>query len=385
MVIPSRAEARTGCGAHDVPAQTRGRTWATPWPPARIAGGRHCTSLRCSTYRVATCRICQPFEYERSVMRRTNVALRMLRLLPASLVLVLTPAMVWAQSPPAEEQPLQQTPPPNQVADVEAPTPLDETKAQSKGFSGVLSGSTTAGREIGAGFVDIGARGSFFDISGSDRDGAGGGVGVAGHILADLGFGAMSARVEGMGQLGGSSAGLELQYTGGIAIGVRAPTRYVSPFFRLGLGGGIVRNDRFTFWSFQLPEGELGVHAGTKGVFVSVGALAGVTLGGRLLMGNEGRRPLGTAPHLGARATLGISKFVATATWRRIFEKQNLPESPVDTVEGALCVTLAKDVGFSVCADGRALRGDLGYPAGFRESTTFYGGISLSLGAAGTP
>jgi hypothetical protein len=235
---------------------------------------------------------------------------------------------------------------------------------------------------MGAAVAQIGLRGMFQGTRGADRDVPIGGAGLGGWLFAVGGADHFAGRMEFRGHIGGSGGGLDGQYGGDFAGGVRLPLGPFALLARIGTGGEIFGNGKLLWWTYRLPEGDAGVHFGDGPVFVEATGLAGITLGGNFLLGDEGSRKIGTAGHAGARATLGVQPFVATATWRRTFESQNGPATPLDALDGGLCVVFGRYAGLSLCAEGRILRGAATYPNGTTaDGTVYYSGLTFGVGA----
>lgn len=240
----------------------------------------------------------------------------------------------------------------------------------------------SSGSLMGAAVAQIGLRGMIQSTSGADRDVPIGGAGLGGWLFAVGGADHFSGRMELREHIGGSGAGLDGQYGGDLAAGLRLPLGPFALVARLGTGGEILGNGKLLWWTYRLPEADAGFHVGDGRVFFEATGLGGVTLGGNFLVGDEGARKIGTAGHAGARATLGIQPFVATASYRRIFESQNGPATPIDALDGATCAIVGDWAGLAICAEGRIFRGEAGYPGGAtRESTVYYGGLTIALGA----
>lgn len=307
-----------------------------------------------------------------------------MRLFSIACLPVLFASSAWAQvaAPPAQTtrpptpilegiddqgMPVQQVPPPP------APAPVEATKPQSK-----LIGAG----DMGAMVVQIGLRGMAQDVRGSDHDGLIAGAGLNGWLFANFGLKSLSVRIESRSLLGGSGGGFDGQYGGDISAGARLGLgESFALLARLGVSGHVLGNGRLLWWGIALPEADVGLHTGHGRFFFETTGLAGITLGGNFLVGDEGQRKIGTAPHLGARATFGLRPLVATLTWRHIFEAQHAPETPLDSVDAGLCLVFGKVAGIALCGDGRMLRGRVGLPGStFSDATVLYGGISLSLG-----
>lgn len=265
--------------------------------------------------------------------------------------------------------PVQQVPPPPPPAPAEAPAKKSKVKI-GEGDMGTM-------------VVQVGIRGMAQDVRGTDHDGLIAGAGLGAWIFANFGVKSLSLRLESRSHLGGSGGGFDGQYGGDISAGGRLGLgESFALLARIGASGHILGNGRLLWWGVALPETDVGLQVGHGRFFFETTGLAGITLGGNYLAGDDGQRKIGTAPHLGARATLGLRPLVATVTWRHIFEGQHAPETPLDSVDGGLCLVFGKLAGVALCGDGRVMRGQVGFPNGaFSESTVLYGGISLSLGA----
>jgi len=278
--------------------------------------------------------------------------------------------------------PVDQVMAPAQTVAPRDPPPAEAPTTPAAAPSKPSSSRSSAG-DMGAFAAQLGLRGVLQDVSGTDRDGTLGGAGFGGWLFANLGVGSLTTRMEFRSHLGGSGGGIDGQYGLDLSFGGRLRLGdHAALLGRLGASGHILGNGRLLWWGIALPETDLGLQVADGRFFFEATGLGGITLGGNYLVGEEGQRKLGTAPHLGGRATLGLRPLVATVTWRHIFEGQNEPATPLDSVDGGLCLVFAKVAGVAVCADGRVFKGAVGYPNGaFADSTVLYGGISLSLGA----
>lgn len=309
---------------------------------------------------------------------------------------LLAAAAVCTLAQPASAQqalpPLPQTPPETEpqpvrkVAPVEPSAPIDlDTPPPSPPPTPPVEKKSKRGKEsdMGALAASIGLRGMAQQLSGTDHDGLIGGAGLGGWLFATLGTGGLSARLESRSQIGGSGGGLDGQYGGDLSFGPRlALSNHFALLARLGASGRILGNGRLLWWTINLPELDLGAQAAAGRFFFEATGLAGITLGGNYLAGDEGQRKIGTAPHVGARATLGLQPFVVTASWRHILEGQHAPETPLDSLDLGACIVFAKYAGVAACADGRVLSGTVRFPTGtFGDTTALYGGLSISIGA----
>lgn len=233
-----------------------------------------------------------------------------------------------------------------------------------------------------AAIAQIGLRGMVQSTSGADRDVPIGGAGLGAWFFAAFGANHLAGRMDFREHIGGSGAGLDGQYAGDLAAGLRLPLGSFALLVRAGTGGEILGNGKLLWWTYRLPEADAGFHVGDGSFFAEATGIAGVTLGGNFLVGDEGARKIGTAGHAGARATLGLQPFIATASWRRIFESQSGPATPLDALDGATCAVIGHFVGFTICAEGRVLRGAAGFPGGrVADGTVYYAGLTLGVGA----
>ena len=331
--------------------------------------------------------------------------------LSTCLVLVLGAGRALAQGqpgPPSDPEPAEQAP--LELATGEAPlgqakpnseNPKDETKAvASEPLSEndepiedppVPEEDDDAYGDRGGmhGFELIALRGALSHASvGGDSD-QGYGFLLVNRSLIFGSSDAFSYRALAAGDIGGGTGGFEGALRGEAAFGLQA---YVSgrhgAFLRAGARAEMLGNDVFYQSLLMLPDAQLGYQHMTSGHGFELGARAGAGVAGRHNAA-EYRRALGSSIVYGAFLNYGRESFELGASWVRIDGQKDEPSSPVDIVEGTLCVSgelEAPDVPVALCADGRYARGEVQARGGsaIRSADVLYAGITLGIGGSTT-
>jgi hypothetical protein len=84
-----------------------------------------------------------------------------------------------------------------------------------------------------------------------------------------------------------------------------------------------------------------------------------------------------------------VGPLTATAEWLRIDDVNHQPGTPVDAIDGQVCLSTGrakKETGLGLCFDGRYTHGDVlfGSPIQVNSATSTYFGITIGFGFAQT-
>ncbi len=239
------------------------------------------------------------------------------------------------------------------------------------------------------GFELITLRGAFSRASIDDASDSGIGFLLANRSLIFGASDALSYRAFAAGDIGGGTGGFEGQLRGEAAFGLQA---YLSgrhgAFLRAGARGEMLGNDVFYQSLIMLPDAQLGYqHMNSEHGF-ELGARAGAGVAGRHNVGGF-RRALGSSIVYGAFLNYGREHFELGASWVRIDGQKDEPSSPVDIVDGTLCLSgelESPDVPVALCADGRYARGEVQLRGGsaIRSADVIYAGVTLGIGGSTT-
>jgi hypothetical protein len=151
------------------------------------------------------------------------------------------------------------------------------------------------------------------------------------------------------------------------------------PFARMGLAYQIMGNNKFYRSYVELPRGEVGYQLLTSGALVEVSGRAGLVLGGRYYTGDHAQRRIDSELEWGGSATVQLDPLRLHASAMRIEAHQTGPGTPIDQLDGAVCLNPWK--GLLLCGHGSYHRGDVELPGGrFQESTATYLGGTLGYG-----
>ncbi len=239
------------------------------------------------------------------------------------------------------------------------------------------------------GFELITLRGALSRASVGDESDSGIGFLLANRSLIFGSSDALSYRAFAAGDIGGGTGGFEGQLRGEAAFGLQA---YLSgrhgAFLRAGARGEMLGNDVFYQSLIMLPDAQLGYqHMNSEHGF-ELGARAGAGVAGRHNAGGF-RRALGSSIVYGAFLNYGREHFELGASWVRIDGQKDEPSSPVDLVEGMLCLSgelESPEVPVALCADGRYARGEVQLRGGsaIRNADVIYAGVTLGIGGSTT-
>lgn len=275
-------------------------------------------------------------------------------------------AQPYQPYPPQQWQPYPQYPPYGQPSYPQQPPPqpppTPEDKEKDKGWPGV-----------------IGVRGSLLSVKGSDHDGVTSGATFT--LVTDMHQTKDHVTWHGsfIGGLGGGTGGVEGGLGMGLAGGFRANFGDEhGPFARVGAMGELWGNDRFYFSRLELPMAELGYQYLTldDSFLLELGGRAAPILGGRYDVGDNARRETSGGYEWGGYLSLHSHYGRLDVGYNRIELPTKKVDSPIDTIRGDACATIAKHVG--ICVDGHFLRGDIVMPDNsVSKATTFYAGLTI--------
>jgi hypothetical protein len=225
----------------------------------------------------------------------------------------------------------------------------------------------------------IGVRGSLLSVKGSDHDGLTSGALFT--LVTDMHQTKDHVTWHGsfIGGLGGGTGGVEGGLGMGLAGGFRANFgEEHGPFARVGAMGELWGNDRFYFSRLELPMAELGYQylALDESVLLELGGRAAPILGGRYDVGDNARRETSGSFEWGAYLALHTHYGRLDLAYNRIELPTKQLDTPIDTLHGVACATIAKHVG--LCLDGHFMRGDVILPSNdVSKATTVYAGITI--------
>lgn len=218
-------------------------------------------------------------------------------------------------------------------------------------------------------------------LDGSDDDSAGSGFGaqLAGESER---FGARrlySTRESGFGYIGGGAVGFEGGIGADMAWGVRIPVgQYHGPFFRAGLRGWMLGNDRLYSSLLEIPQLQFGYQLLARSTVLEVGWRVGPVLAGRFNTGHDASRKLGKSFEVGSYTVVHAAPVHFDLGLTRVLENDR--EGPLHLVEGKLC---GNALVVRLCMDGRYFIGREklnGQWARLGDSTqAFYGGLTVGL------
>jgi hypothetical protein len=282
--------------------------------------------------------------------------------LASSSAAVAQPYQPYPQQYPQQYQPYPQYPqyPPQPPPPPPPPPPQEEKKDD--GWPGV-----------------IGVRGSGLSVKGSDHDGLT--TGATFTIVTDMHQTKDHVSWHGsfIGGLGGGTGGVEGGLGMGLAGGFRANFgEEHGPFARVGAMGELWGNDRFYFSRLELPMAEMGYQylSLDDSFLFELGARAAPILGGRYDVGDNARRETGSSYEWGGYLSLHTHYGRLDVAYNRIELPTKLVDTPIDTIRGDACATIAKHIG--LCLDGHFLRGDVVLPSNaVSRATTIYAGITI--------
>lgn len=182
--------------------------------------------------------------------------------------------------------------------------------------------------------------------------------------------------------IGGGTAGFDGALSGAIGVGPRLPLgRHSGIATRVGLRGFLRGNDVFYGSLFELPRGELGWQIGAGRSVFEIGATGGAALVGRFSVGGAPATELGAGFAWGGYGLLQLPHVQLGGTWERL-PVHDVTSQHVDATDAFGCAF--GDL-LSVCADLRAMRGDVPTATGATTTTSWTAGLLLGLAPAQTP
>lgn len=182
------------------------------------------------------------------------------------------------------------------------------------------------------------------------------------------------------GAIGGGTDGFE----GELSIASRGGVRGYfgedhGPFARIGLSLQLLGNNKIYRSQINLPTLELGYQLMNDSILLELAGTGGLVLGGRYFTGDEAERRIDTEFEWGGTLTLQTDYFRTVVAASRIEARQTGPGTPIDQLQGHLCVNPFSAV--LLCAHGAYHRGDVRLPDGrFSTSTATYLGGTIGIG-----
>lgn len=226
-----------------------------------------------------------------------------------------------------------------------------------------------------------GARVSVTRLSGSDADDTGNGLGLtfSGHSERYGAYQIFTVREASFAFIGGGSLGFEGGLGANLAAGVRLPVgRYHGPFFRLGVRGYLLGNDKVYESLLEAPQLQLGYQLLRPGEAFELAGRVGPVLAGRFNTGDDAERKLGKSFEVGGHLGMHSEPLHLELEHTHVLADGDLGD--VDLLSARLCGDAWV---LQLCMDGRVGRGDAEVPGrgplADNPVTSFYGGMSLGV------
>ena len=226
-----------------------------------------------------------------------------------------------------------------------------------------------------------GARLSVTRVSGSDNNDTGNGLGLtlSGHSERYGAYQLFTIREASFGFIGGGSLGFEGGVGGNLAAGLRLPAgSNHGPFFRLGIRGYLLGNDKLYESLLEAPQLQLGYQVLRPGEVFELAGRVGPVLAGRFNTGDDAERKLGKSFEVGGHLGLHSDPLHLEVEHTHVLANGTL--SDVDLFSGRFCGDAWL---LQLCVDGRVGRGDAVVPGqgplADNPVTSLYGGMSLGI------
>jgi hypothetical protein len=226
-----------------------------------------------------------------------------------------------------------------------------------------------------------GGRISTTRLQGSDADDTGHALGLtlSGHSERYGAHQLFNVREASFAFIGGGSLGFEGGLGADIAAGVRVPVaRNHGPFFRLGMRGHLLGNDKLYTSLLEIPQLQLGYQSlRTDQVFELAGRV-GPVLAGRFNTGDDAERKLGKAFEMGGHLAVHVAPIHFELEHTHVL--MDGPLGDVDLLSTQLCGDAWV---LQLCVDTRVGRGDAAVPdIGVLPNnpvTSYFGGLSIGV------
>jgi len=226
-----------------------------------------------------------------------------------------------------------------------------------------------------------GGRLSMTRLQGSDADNTGHGLGLtlSGHSERYGAHELFNVREASFAFIGGGSLGFEGGLGADIAAGVRVPVaRSHGPFFRLGMRGHLLGNDKLYTSLLEIPQLQLGYQSLRSGEVFELAGRVGPVLAGRFNTGDNAERKLGKAFEMGGHLAVHAAPVHFELEHTHVL--MDGPLGDVDLMSTRVCGDAWI---LQLCVDTRVGRGDAAVPeVGALPNnpvTSYFGGLSIGV------
>ncbi len=226
-----------------------------------------------------------------------------------------------------------------------------------------------------------GGRVSITRLRGSDADDVGSGLGMAlaGHSERYGAYGVFSVREASFAFLGGGSLGFEGGLGADVAAGTRLPVASNhGPFFRLGLRGHLLGNDKIYTSLLEIPQLQIGYQSLREGHVFEIAGRVGPVLAGRYNTGDHAERKLGKSFEAGGHVAMHSHPWHLEIGHTHVIADGKLGD--VDLLDARLC----GDASFlQLCVDTRWGLGDASIagagPLAGNPVESYFTGLSIGV------